>query len=587
MTFSSPFRKSGNATDSSGSAANVQYKVRDCANHIIASCELLKLEIESEAGTDLTQHLEKLRSEIVILLRDVEEASTLSSQSAADASTAERRLLLGTKGIHARIKEIQRVVKAQPQLDLTEDLLELEFTVHQFLQLTGQLIATLAAAARSVGGARPNSPPPPGSPEISQPPVRKVVLIADDDEANRDLLARLLRRDRYELVVAANGQEVLHLIDVRPIDLILLDLVMPGMSGFEVLRAAKANLQLKDIPIIMISGVDETEKVVACIETGADDYVLKPFNATLLRTRVRALLDRKHARDQERAQTEQLKAALSQLEAERQTTEKLLLNILPRKACEELRLRGSVSPTYFEDVSIVFTDFVSFTSSAEKLTADELVTLLNEYFTAFDNIVDRYRLEKLKTVGDSYIFLSGLPERTPSHPIDALLASIEMLQFVKAAQQARPHPGWSMRIGVHTGSVIAGVVGKSKFAFDVWGDAINFASRMVSSGASNKINVSERTYQRSKDFFSCTPRGSVGIKGNRQAEMYFVDDVLPSLLEPIPSGCPAPFSERYRRYFQRELLAFPAGLQVPSPLDESPLHLDLIRHETNLKATSQ
>jgi adenylate cyclase len=584
MAFSSPFRKSGSATDSATSAANAHHKVRDCANHIIASCELLKLEIESEAGSELTLHLEKLRSEIVTLLRDVEESSTLSAQSPADAPTTERRLLLGTKRVHARIKEIQTVVTAQPQLDLTEDLLELEFTVHQFLQLTDQLIATLATAARAVVGAGPNSPPPPGSAEN---PAKKVVLIADDDEANRDLLVRLLRRDGYELVVATNGQEVLHLIDEGHIDLILLDLVMPGMSGFEVLRATKANLQLKDIPIIMISGVDETEKVVACIETGADDYVLKPFNATLLRSRVRALLDRKQTRDQERAQTEQLKAALSQLEAERQTTEKLLLNILPRKACEELRLRGSVSPTYFEDVSIVFTDFVSFTSSTEKLTADELVTLLNEYFTAFDNIVDRYRLEKLKTVGDSYIFLSGLPERTPSHPIDALLASIEMLQFVKAAQQARPHPGWSMRIGIHTGSLIAGVVGKSKFAFDVWGDAINFASRMVSSGASNKINVSERTYQRSKDFFSCTPRGSVGIKGNRQAEMYFVDDVLPGLLEPTPSDSPAPFSDRYRRYFQRELLAFPAGLQVPRSLDPNPPHPDVIRHETNLKATSQ
>jgi adenylate cyclase len=350
--------------------------------------------------------------------------------------------------------------------------------------------------------------------------------------------------------------------------------VMPGASGFEVLRAAKSGPPAKDIPIIMISGVDDTEKVVACIETGADDYVLKPFNATLLRTRVRALLDRKQSRDLEREQTEQLKAALLQLEAERQTTEKLLLSILPRKVCEELQLRGSVSPTYFEDVTIVFTDFVSFTSSTEKLTADELVTLLNEYFTAFDTIVDRYGLEKLKTVGDSYIFLSGLPERTPSHPVDALLASIEMLQYVIAAQQSRPNPGWSMRIGIHTGSVIAGVVGTSKFAFDVWGDAVNFASRMVMSGASNKINVSERAFQRLKDFFSCTPRGLVGIKGNRQAEMYFVDDVLPSLLEEKPSDRPAPFRERYSRYFQRELRAFPPRLNADrSSFETSPSQL--------------
>jgi adenylate cyclase len=345
-----------------------------------------------------------------------------------------------------------------------------------------------------------------------------------------------------------------------PVDLALLDLVMPGASGFEVLRAIKTGLRARDVLVIMISGVDETEKVVACIETGADDYVLKPFNATLLRTRVRALLERKQLRDWEKEQTEQLKGALLQLESERKTTEKLLLNILPKAVCDELRLRGSVSPTYFEDVTIIFTDFVSFTSSTEKLTADELVALLNEYFSAFDNIVERYGLEKLKTVGDSYIFLSGLPDRTPSHPVDGLLASIEMLEFVKEKQKARPHPGWSMRIGIHTGAVIAGVVGTSKFAFDVWGDAVNFASRMVMSGAGNKINVSERAFQRLKDFFICTPRGLVAIKGDRQAEMYFVEGVLSHLLEGHCSGTPSSFHERYLRYFKREAPAFPSSL---------------------------
>lgn len=573
MNFTSTSSKSGLPAESTALSGDAQLKLRDCVNHIVTSCELLKMEIGQAAGeAGLAGPLDQLKAEAVSLLQDLQMTAPGRSGQRVDGDPSQgQRLLLRAKETQERIRQIQVMVRGHADAGMIEDLLELEFTVHQFLKLFEQIIAPVAEAPRLVPGLLT-----PDDARLSIAGEKQVVLVADDDEANRDLLARILRRDKYDVIFAVNGHEVLQMIDKRRIDLVLLDLVMPGASGFEVLRAAKSGQPAKDIPIIMISGVDDTEKVVACIETGADDYVLKPFNATLLRTRVRALLDRKQSRDLEREQTEQLKAALLQLEAERQTTEKLLLSILPRKVCEELQLRGSVSPTYFEDVTIIFTDFVSFTSSTEKLTADELVTLLNEYFTAFDTIVDRYGLEKLKTVGDSYIFLSGLPERTPSHPVDALLASIEMLQYVMAAQQSRPNPGWSMRIGIHTGSVIAGVVGTSKFAFDVWGDAVNFASRMVMSGAANKINVSERAFQRLKDFFSCTPRGLVGIKGNRQAEMYFVDDVLPSLLEEKASDRPAPFRERYSRYFQRELRAFPPRLNadgssfatIPSQLAE-------------------
>jgi adenylate cyclase len=287
----------------------------------------------------------------------------------------------------------------------------------------------------------------------------------------------------------------------------------------------------------------------------------------LLRARARILLERKQARDLERRKAEELKAAILQLDNERKVTEQLLLNILPRSASQELRSRGAVSPTYFEDVTVVFTDFVSFTASTEKLTTDELVNALNDYFTAFDSIVDRYGLEKLKTVGDSYIFLSGLPERTPSHPVDAVLASIEMLQYVQSRQQSGITPAWSMRVGIHTGPVVAGVVGTRKFAFDVWGDSVNFASRMVSSGAANRINVSERAFQRFKDFFQCTHRGLVGIKGDRKVEMYFVEGVIPALLEQEFAGVPSAFRERYARYFHRETRAFPSGL-VSSPMSQ-------------------
>ena len=171
---------------------------------------------------------------------------------------------------------------------------------------------------------------------------------------------------------------------------------------------------------------------------------------------------------------------------------------------------------YFEDVTIGFTDFVGFTLATEKLAAEEIVGLLHEYFTAFDRIVSRYGLEKMKTIGDSYMFVSGMPDRRPSHPVDAVLAALEMVETVRT--MARPDEGieWQMRVGLHTGPVIAGVVGIHKFAFDVWGDSVNFSSRMESSGAPNRVNLSERTYSRVKDFVRCTPRGRVVTKDGRE-----------------------------------------------------------------------
>jgi adenylate cyclase len=157
----------------------------------------------------------------------------------------------------------------------------------------------------------------------------------------------------------------------------------------------------------------------------------------------------------------------------------------------------------------MFTDFVGFTTSAEKLAAEELVALLHEYFTAFDEIARRHGIEKMKTVGDSYMCIGGLPVRNPSHPVDTVLAALEMVQFVSVRHRSDLPVEWAMRVGIHTGPVVAGVVGTLKFAFDVWGDTVNFASRMESSGVPNRVNISERTYARVKDFFSCEHRGKI------------------------------------------------------------------------------
>jgi class 3 adenylate cyclase len=248
------------------------------------------------------------------------------------------------------------------------------------------------------------------------------------------------------------------------------------------------------------------------------------------------------------------------VEQEKRVSESLLLNILPAEVAEELRAKGIVSPKYFEDVTILFTDFVGFTTSTEKMAAEELVELLHDYFTAFDQIVKRYRLEKMKTIGDSYMCLSGLPMRNPAHPVDTVMAALEMVRAVEVRDRPDRPPQWKVRIGIHTGPVIAGVVGINKFAFDIWGDTVNYSSRMESSGQANRINLSERTYSRIKDFFECEYRGKVLTKEKRELDMYFVNGILPSLVNGSSGILPPAFLRRYNVYFQKDPPAFPAFL---------------------------
>jgi class 3 adenylate cyclase len=269
-----------------------------------------------------------------------------------------------------------------------------------------------------------------------------------------------------------------------------------------------------------------------------------------------------HAQEELTAANIALTARHAEVERERQVSQSLLLNILPEQVAGELASTGKFAPRYFEDVTALFTDFVGFTLSTEKLAAEELVDVLNSYFTAFDQIVTRYGLEKLKTIGDAYFCAGGLPVRTPTHPIDSILAAFEMIHEV----QQRRLPGgvkWAVRVGLHSGPVVAGVVGIRKFAFDLWGDTVNLASRMESGGSPNRINVSESVYRRAKDFFTFESRGRMLTKEKKELEMFLVTGIQPALLigaTAEEAGTPPAFAHRYRTYFGRELPAFPAFL---------------------------
>lgn len=211
---------------------------------------------------------------------------------------------------------------------------------------------------------------------------------------------------------------------------------------------------------------------------------------------------------------------------EKQRSEELLLNILPEEVAEELKAKGSADAKQFDEITVMFTDFKGFTQIAEKMSPAELVAEIDICFKAFDAIITRNGLEKIKTIGDSYMCAGGLPVPGSDHANKVVRAALEIQQFMQQHQQDRQSAGkprFEARIGIHTGPVVAGIVGVKKFAYDIWGDTVNIASRMESSGEAGKVNISGTTYALVKDVFTCTHRGKIEAKNKGEIDMYFVE----------------------------------------------------------------
>jgi adenylate cyclase len=211
---------------------------------------------------------------------------------------------------------------------------------------------------------------------------------------------------------------------------------------------------------------------------------------------------------------------------EKKRSDELLLNILPSEVAEELKAKGSADAKQFDDVTVMFTDFKNFTQISEKLSPTELVAEIHTCFKAFDNIIDKHNIEKIKTIGDSYMCAGGLPVANTTNATDVVIAAIEIQSFMQDHMQKRLGENkdpFEIRIGVHTGAVVAGIVGVKKFAYDIWGDTVNVASRMESSGEAGKVNISGATYDLVKDKFRCVHRGKIQAKNKGEVDMYFVE----------------------------------------------------------------
>jgi class 3 adenylate cyclase/CheY-like chemotaxis protein len=343
------------------------------------------------------------------------------------------------------------------------------------------------------------------------------ILIVDDNAPNRDVLERRLAREGHQVKTVANGAGGLELVGNEAFDLILLDLIMPEMSGFEVLRRLKAAEHTSHIPVIVISALDELDSVVRCIEAGAEDYLTKPFNPTLLRARIGASLEKKWLRDRE-------KKFVADLEQEKARSETLLLNILPQSIVDRMRNGEMVIADSVSEATILFCDLVGFTRLSAKLSAGSMIDVLSKIFSSFDRLVAERGVEKIKTIGDAYMVAAGIPEAQSDHADRIAALAPRMLEAVSAIAETT---GLKLeaRIGIHTGPITAGVIGTHKFVYDVWGDTVNTASRMESHSLPGRIQISAATRAALGDRFKLERRGIIEIKGKGMMETYFFTDV--------------------------------------------------------------
>ncbi len=242
------------------------------------------------------------------------------------------------------------------------------------------------------------------------------------------------------------------------------------------------------------------------------------------------------------------------LNQERQKSDMLLLNILPDPIAQELKRKSHVEPRLYESATVLFTDFVGFTRLAERLTPEQLVSELDACFSGFDEIVRNQGLEKIKTIGDSYMVVGGIPSSTRTHAVDCVLAAFEIQRFMNQVRERKMQEGkpyWELRLGINTGPLIAGVIGREKFVYDVWGDTVNTASRLESGGVPGRVNISRGTYDQIKDFFVCEYRGKIEAKNKGEIDMFFANRILPQLSEGGSGHVPnVQFYERYDRLGQ-------------------------------------
>lgn len=349
------------------------------------------------------------------------------------------------------------------------------------------------------------------------------ILIVDDKKANVLLLERMLRSAGYVSIESTTvPNEVCELHLKHHYDLILLDLQMPGMDGFQVMESLKKIEMDGYLPVLVLTA--QPDQKLHALRAGAKDFVGKPFDLAEVLVRVHNMLE-------VRLLHLETKKLYDQVVIEQKASERLLHNVLPHSIA--LRLKGRPEITAadnfteliadsFAEVTVLFADIVGFTKFSESVSAEVLVDVLNDLFTRFDHIADVRGLEKIKTIGDAYMAAAGLPIPAEDHAVRTAHMALDMIETLRHFNETSPYK-LEVRIGMSTGAAVAGVIGKRKFLYDLWGDVVNTASRMESHGIAGRIHIADSTRQRLSEGFMFENRGAIDVKGKGEMNTWFLN----------------------------------------------------------------
>lgn len=375
------------------------------------------------------------------------------------------------------------------------------------------------------------------------------ILVVDDLEANVRLLECTLRGAGYVSVASTmDPLEVCELHRKNRYDLILLDLQMPGMDGFQVMEGLKEIEAGGYLPVLVITA--QPDHKLRALQAGAKDFISKPFDLVEVKARVYNMLEvrllhqetKNHANVLEQTlrevqesrelilhQSRELKTLYDKIVIEQKLSERLLLNVLPSAIAERLKERreeiGDTFPEViadsFQEVTVLFADIVGFTKFSAGVSPEQLVVLLNELFTDYDAIADCRGLEKIKSIGDAYMAAAGLPVPVEDHAVRAAHMALDMLDAL-ARFNERTGYEFQIRIGINSGAVVAGVIGKRKFIYDLWGAAVNTASRMESHGVAGRVQITDATRSRLGARFLLEERGVIDVKDMGELRTWFL-----------------------------------------------------------------
>jgi adenylate cyclase len=363
------------------------------------------------------------------------------------------------------------------------------------------------------------------------------VLLVDDQRIVGETVRRMLigHTPEIEFRLCMDSTAALAVATEFAPSVILQDLVMPGVTGLDLVRAYRTNEATQRVPIIVLSSKEEAATKAESFAAGANDYIVKLPDKLELIARIQHHSDafvhrveRDEAYEMLLQQQELLGQLLEKVSEEKQRSENLLLNILPEAVASELKEGGVVRAMRFELAGVLFADFCEFTAISHTMSAHELVFELNECFSDFDRIAMAHGVEKLKTIGDGYLCVAGVPEPRPDSLISLARAALEIRNQIALRRKDKMAGGnlyWDVRIGVHCGPLVAGVVGLHKFAYDVWGDTVNLASRLESAGVPGRVNISQEFRAHLPAGAVCEPRGQIAVKGSGLVEMFFLESL--------------------------------------------------------------